>query len=131
MERAPADAAVRTVERPNRPIRPSWIPSALGSPAFLTTWSLVVHTDRYSQRRSAAASAAALAMAVVASGFYSAGSAQELVVPPSPSVSTPLPDTAGIAAKFAPAVVNISVIGARTVSTIDDTADEEGDENAS
>ena len=87
-----------------------------------------MHFKRTPQRRSALAIAAAFALALGASGVYRIGSAQALPIAPGAAAATGLPDMASIAARFAPSVVNISVSGTHTVSTVGDAADEDGDE---
>jgi serine protease Do len=89
-----------------------------------------VHFKRTPPRRSALAIAAAFALALFASGSYRISSAQTLPIAPATATPAALPDMASIAAQFAPAVVNISVSGTHTVSTVGDVADEDGDEDS-
>ncbi len=82
-------------------------------------------------RRSGPAFAAAIALTLVASGFCTSSGAQTSPIVPAAVTSAALPDMASIAAQFAPAVVNISVSGTRTVSTAGGAANEEGDDEDS
>ena len=98
-------------------------------------------TTPHSKRRSAIAVAAATTLVLAATGFYershaqagteqaSAGSRQAQSANPSASVPA-LPDMASIAARFGPAVVNISVSGTRKVSTSPSAADDSADDEA-
>ena len=90
------------------------------------------------RRGSVLAVGAAASLALVAAGFP--GYSQAQAAPPAPaSVNTEpvpagLPDMASIAARFGPAVVNISVSGTRKVSTTrsgkDDAGPDDADESA-
>ena len=94
------------------------------------------------QRRSAIAIAAAAAIALAATGYYKHSHAQTLPIEPTAAASpvaapiaAGLPDMASIAARFGPAVVNISVSGTRKVSTAgdasgDDSEDASGSQDA-
>jgi len=80
------------------------------------------------QRRSVVAVAIAVALALTAaanieSSYAQAGSR----APAAASTLAELPDMASIAARFGPAVVNISVSGTRKVSTVGDDASDDGD----
>jgi serine protease Do len=88
------------------------------------------------QRRSAVAFVCAVGIALVAAGYFRHGYAQSVSPRPaagSNSVAAPavLPDIASIAARFGPAVVNISVSGTREVSTASDPSGDEDADNTS
>jgi serine protease Do len=86
---------------------------ALRVAVFATTIALVLGSaTRATAAQSAPAAQAASAPAVVAAASVAPAS---------------LPDVAGIAARFAPTVVNISVTGTRKVSTAGDPPDDGGD----
>jgi serine protease Do len=79
------------------------------------------------QRRSALAVAATIALALAASGSSQWSGADALAIAPAAGMAT-LPDTATIAAQFAPSVVNISVSGTHKVSTTGGGPGEEADD---
>jgi serine protease Do len=85
---------------------------------------MTMRTDPGSRHRCVAAIAWAAAASLLAAGCDGHGHAQAhpaepttAANPPAMPVPTGLPDIAGIAARFGPAVVNISVSGSRKVST--------------
>ncbi len=95
----------------------------------------------HSKRRSAIAIAATTTLVLAATGFYEHSHAQAASVEAlaanrqALSVTVPagvsaLPDMASIAARFGPAVVNISVSGTRKVSTTPSPADDAADDDA-
>ncbi|MEO8278267.1 MAG: Do family serine endopeptidase [Ideonella sp.] len=96
-------------------------------------------TPAIRHRRSAnvVAAAAAAALVLAATGAYVRGQAQTIssgavggsAVPAAPIVAG-LPDMASIAARFGPAVVNISVSGTRKVNTTRSPADESRDDDS-
>ena len=78
-------------------------------------------TMKFATRSRCRAGASLLALALLAPGLNHTALAQAGVAPLLPGPPLPVaPDTAGIAARFAPMVVNISVTGTRKVSTLDD-----------
>ena len=86
----------------------------------------------YPQGRSVLAIAAGAAFSIAAGVFYERSQAQQPVLP-QPALAADaspagLPDMAGIAARFGPSVVNISVSGTHKVSTGGDGADEDDDD---
>jgi len=71
---------------------------------------------------------AALALAAAAHLENSQAQTAAPASPTSPPVLAGLPDMAGIAARFGPAVVNISVSGTRKVSTTGDASNDDADD---
>jgi len=71
---------------------------------------------------------AALALAAAAHLENSQAQTAAPASPTSPPVPAGLPDMAGIAARFGPAVVNISVSGTRKVSTTGDASNDDADD---
>ena len=74
------------------------------------------------QRRSTLAIAALTALVLAATGYYELSHAQTMTVSAAAGADAAplpagLPDMASIAARFGPAVVNISIVGTRKVST--------------
>ncbi len=94
-----------------------------------------MQTNLISQRRSIIATAIATAVLFGATGYYEPSRAQAAPMAQAVSSGEPvapmpagLPDMASIAARFGPAVVNISVSGTRKVSTAGDASgDDEQD----
>lgn len=84
------------------------------------------------RHRSVIAVAAATALVLTAAGYIERGHAQSPpavpAVPAAAPVAAGLPDMAGIAARFGPAVVNISVSGTRKVSTTDDDSSDDAED---
>jgi serine protease Do len=84
--------------------------------------------SRISCRATTALAALALAVAAAQQPVFAQAPVQSAAVAP---IVSALPDTAGIAAKFGPMVVNISVTGTRKVSTVSDEAGEGDDAQGS
>jgi len=78
---------------------------------------------------SAAPIAAAFTLALVGIAVLALCPGQASAASPVAAEASGLPDMASIAARLAPAVVNISVSGTRTISTVGDAADEVEDED--
>ncbi|MEO8718824.1 MAG: Do family serine endopeptidase [Burkholderiales bacterium] len=79
------------------------------------------------QNRSKLARAIMAALAIAIAGHVETSRAQAgAIAPPAAASLAGLPDMAGIAARFGPAVVNISVSGTRKVSTVEDDSAGDG-----
>ena len=89
-----------------------------------------MHVKQPPQRRSFVAVAAVFGVVVATAGACTISSAQPMPIAPATGALLPLPDTAGIAARFTPTVVNIRVSGTYKVSTSDDATEQDSDEGS-